>query len=299
MAKHSQNQRERLSYLEFRVSFTGQISRGDLVKRFGISEAAATRDLALYREEVPGNLEFDSAAKIYRIGRGFAFYYLKHVEPNRLLLALVHGIGDDFGSIPECLIPCELPAQLRVPPAEILAAVSRSIAQKAVLQMEYLSETGNHGTREIVPFSLVSTGLKWMVRGYCRHRSRFSHFVLSRIKNAEVLSDSEPKKEELKEHDDEWNRMLKLELIPHPAAPANTKAMTEQEFQMIDGAYILRVRAALAGFVLRLWSVDCSEGMDLKTFPLSIRNRIALHDVDNSILAPGYKKIATVKSNTD
>ena len=57
---------------------------------------------------------------------------------------------------------------------------------------------------------------------------------------------------------------------------------------MTDGVYILRVRAALAGYVLRLWSVDCSPEQHHTTLPLCLRNLITLHDVDNALLAPGY-----------
>lgn len=288
MNQHTQNQRERLNYLEFRAFFTGQISRADLIQRFGISEAAATRDLAIYREEAVGNLEFDTVSKIYRIAKTFSLYYLKSVESNQLLRALVHGIGNDFGTAPESIIPCELPSRQHAPSADILAAVSQAICQKKVLRIEYLSDSGNHGPREIVPFNLAGTGLKWMVRAFCRRKGIFCHFILNRIKSAEVLWDSKPKEEETKENDDEWNRMLRLELIPHPAASVEHKAMAEQEFQMVDGVHILRVRAALAGFVLRLWSVDCSEDQRLTTFHLCLRNKLVLHDVDNAILAPGY-----------
>jgi hypothetical protein len=92
MAEHSQNQRERLNYLEFRLYFTGQISRADLMQRFGISEAAATRDLAIYRDEAAENLEFDTGTKIYRISKSFALSYLENIDPKQLLRALVHGL---------------------------------------------------------------------------------------------------------------------------------------------------------------------------------------------------------------
>lgn len=288
MNQHSQNQRERLNYLEFRTYFTGQISRADLTQRFGISEAAATRDLAIYRDEAKGNLEFDNVTKVYRIANTFTLHYLRGIESTQLLRALINGIGNDFGTAPESIVPCEFPSRQQAPPSEILAAVSRSICQKKVLRIEYLSDSGNHGPREIVPFSLAGTGLKWMVRAFCRRKGIFCHFILNRIKSADVLWDSMPKPEETKENDDDWNRMLRLELIPHPAASAEKKAMTQQEFQMVNGVHILRVRAALAGFVLRLWSVDCSQDQKLTLYPLCLRNRLALHDVENAVLAPGY-----------
>jgi predicted DNA-binding transcriptional regulator YafY len=288
MSEASQHQTERLNYLEFRVLFTGQIGRGDLMKRFGISEAAATRDLSRYREIAPDNLEFDSSTKTYRIGSRFTRSFLKDLESRQLLRALIQGMGDDFASNSGSMINCELPAEMHVLDTESLAAVCRAIYQKCALRIEYFSKSGNHGSREIVPFSLASTGLKWMVRAYCRRKQIFCDFVLNRIKTAEVLPRSFPAEHETREHDDEWNRFLKLELVPHPSASAEDRAKTEQEFRMSDGFYNLRVRASLAGFVLRLWSVDCSEDNKLSMLPLALRNRIVLHDVDSAKLAPGY-----------
>ena len=52
-----QPQRNRLAFVELRVRFIGDIRRQDLVSRFGIQSAAATRDLAIYKELAPGNIE--------------------------------------------------------------------------------------------------------------------------------------------------------------------------------------------------------------------------------------------------
>lgn len=67
LADVSQAQRERLSHIDLRLRFLGTIGRNGLVKRFGIKEAATTRDIALYRELAPQNLIFDTRAK--RTGR--------------------------------------------------------------------------------------------------------------------------------------------------------------------------------------------------------------------------------------
>lgn len=59
----SQAQRERLTYLEFRLYFMGQIGRPDLSARFGVAPAGATRDIAMYRELAPKNIDFIIAAR--------------------------------------------------------------------------------------------------------------------------------------------------------------------------------------------------------------------------------------------
>ena len=53
----AQAQRERLAFLELRAFFTGELRRSDIEARFGIKPAASSRDLALYREIAPENLE--------------------------------------------------------------------------------------------------------------------------------------------------------------------------------------------------------------------------------------------------
>lgn len=71
LAELTQSQRDRLAFIELRVRFVGEIRRQDLVARFGIQSAAATRDLALYKELSPGNIEYDPKGKAYVLGSDF------------------------------------------------------------------------------------------------------------------------------------------------------------------------------------------------------------------------------------
>ena len=56
-------QRDRLAFIELRVRFLGEVRRQDLFGRFGIQAAAASRDLAAYKDLAPGNLHYDSKNK--------------------------------------------------------------------------------------------------------------------------------------------------------------------------------------------------------------------------------------------
>src|SRR5471032_1258002 len=68
----SHAQRERFAYVEFRLYFMGEIGRPDLAARFGVAPAGATRDIAMYRELAPQNIDFDNSSKTYRISSAFA-----------------------------------------------------------------------------------------------------------------------------------------------------------------------------------------------------------------------------------
>lgn len=84
----SHAQRERLAYIDFRLYFMGEVGRPDLASRFGVAPAGATRDLALYREVAPQNIEFDGSNKIYRIVTNFAPLF-EHAPQRRSVGALL------------------------------------------------------------------------------------------------------------------------------------------------------------------------------------------------------------------
>lgn len=283
----NQAQRERLSHIDFKACFLGAIGRSDLVARFGIKEAAATRDITLYKDLAPDNLEYDTKAKIYI--RAPSFEPLFDYSPSQALAALAHGFGDDFVGKHKALIACETPAQLNNPDLETLSVLTRAIHQHKAVSLVYRSLSSGRSTREVVPFVLVDNGLRWHIRGYDRKRSRFSDFVITRISDPEILD--EPLKEhENREHDIQWNRIVELEIVPHPKLK-HPKTI-ETDYAMENGVLKVNVRAAVAGYVLRRWNVDCSEkhSMDGPEYHLWLKNRQALYGVDNLVIAPGYSQ---------
>jgi len=286
LANISQAQRERLSHIDFRLRFLGSIGRNDLVERFGIKEAAATRDIALYRELASRNLVFDTRAKRYY--RTEVFIPLFKYPTGQVLSALAYGFGDDFVTPHKPHIPCEVPTRLNTPHLDILAVLSRAIHQKKVIEMDYRSLSSGLSTRQIVPFALVDNGLRWHVRGFDRMRSRFGDFVINRISNPRIVQDLLIEEHELKDSDIQWNRIVGLEIVPHPRL--KHPETIEQEYDMVDGKLRVNVRAAVAGYVLRHWNVDCTKDHSLEGYEyhLWLRNRQALYDVENLVIAPGY-----------
>lgn len=286
LADISQTQQERLSHIDFKLRFLGTIGRNDLVTRFGIKAAAATRDITLYKELAPENLEYDTKAKIYTRSEPFTplFDYSRH----QALTALAHGFGDDFVAVHKSHIACEIPAQLNKPQLDTLSVLTRAIHQKRPVELTYRSLSSGQTTREIAPFVLVDNGLRWHVRGFDRMRSRFSDFVINRISDPNLISNSKIKEHETKDNDIQWNRIVELEIVPHPRL--RFPETIEHEYDMTDGILHVNVRAAVAGYVLRRWNVDCSDDHRLEgaEYHLWLKNRQALYGVDNLVIAPGY-----------
>lgn len=283
----SQSQRDRLAYIEFLLYFLGEIRRQDLMNRFRIGPAGATRDFAKYKEIFPENISFDSSSKIYVIGKNFAPTY-EHV-PERVLTALTQGFGDGVSSAGGALLTCEFPMMFNQPSMSVLAPVTRAINQKKTVKLRYYSHTSGASERVIVPFALVNDGLRWHARAFDRKSKDFRDFVITRMESTAVVDDTAIDKHELSSADIQWNRILELEIIPHPAQ--KHPEIIERDYGMIAGVLHIKVRAAIAGYLLRLWIVDCTPGHSLEgeEYRLCLKDDLALYGVSSAQFAPGYK----------
>ena len=284
----SQTQRERLAFLEMRAYFTGELRRADIEARFGIKPAASSRDIGAYREIAPNNLDYDGVARCYRPSESFKPLFEFHSE--RVLVWLLQGFGDGLDLGLKQAAPCEGPGQLVRPDLEVLGVITRSMCAKRALRVNYLSLSSGAKKREIVPVALADNGLRWHVRSFDRERGRFSDFVLTRIAKAQEI-DGEVAESELLAADEQWARMVDMEIIPHPGIKF-PKAV-EADYGMEDGSLRIKTRAALAGYVLRRWGIDSTDDhrLDPASHHLWLSNPQTLYGVESASLAPGREAV--------
>lgn len=287
----TQPQRDRLAFVELRVRFIGEIRRQDLVSRFSIQSAAATRDLALYKDLAPGNIDYDSKGKTYVTGNDFRPVF--DFPPERVLAWLSQGFGDGEPAQLKAWIVSEIPSRITHPDLGTLACVTRAIHQKSPLKIRYHSISSGRSDREIVPFALLDNGLRWHVRAFDRKSQEFRDFVITRIKNPVVMKGAEVQPHERSDQDIQWTRIVELELVPHPDQPR--PEITEMDYSMDSGVLRMKLRAATAGYILRQWSVDCSPDHSLRghEYRLWLKDHLALYGVKNALLAPGYVSMRT------
>jgi WYL domain len=288
----SQNQKERLAFLELKLYFSGELRRADIEGRFGVKPAAASRDLALYREWAEQNIEYDLLARCYRPTRGFVPLF--PFQPDRVLSWLSQGFGDGLELKLKTLAPYEGPGQLFRPDLTILSALTRALCAQQALTIDYLSLSSGLKTRDIVPVALADNGLRWHLRAYDREHQRFGDFVITRITRVESLPEAPAEHEGLLA-DEQWLRMVDLELVPHPGL--RWPDAVAADYRMSAGVLRLKTRAALAGYVLRRWSVDTSpdHSLDPASHHLWLSNPQTLYGVESAALAPGYPRSGAVE----
>jgi hypothetical protein len=184
-------------------------------------------------------------------------------------------------------IPCEGAGELMQPDFGSLSEITRAIHHGHVLQISYLSLSSGAAKKIIVPVALADNGLRWHVRAYDRQRKRFADFVLTRIDKVKALDELAASHERI-EADEQWNRRIELRMRPHPGLKHPEAIMAD--YRMQNGLVTLNVSAALAGYALLRWAVDCSPewSLDSARHHLCLADRSVLEGVDSAVLAPGF-----------
>jgi len=297
LADLTQPQRDRLAFVELRVRFIGEIRRQDLVTRFGIQSAAASRDLALYKELAPGNIDYDTRGKSYVLGPDF--HPIFDFPPERVLSWLTRSFGDGEPMRLKAWVASESPSRLTHMDLDVLASVTRAIHQACPLGSEYHSISSGRTEREIVPFALIDNGLRWLVRAFDRKSQEFRDFVINRIKCPVALKAQLVAPHEMSDQDIQWTRIVELELVPHPNQPR--PEIAEMDYGMTGGMVKMKLRAATAGYILRKWSVDCSADHSLRgpEYRLWLKDHLALYGVKNAVLAPGYAPLDAARAGAE
>ncbi len=280
-------QKQRLAYIDFKLMFVGHVNRSELVAYFEQGLSSATRDINLYKELAPKNMEYDPRDKRYY--QGAKFQPLFQHDPRKTLMKLSHDITDGFDAIGDINFPVEAPSQLNIPDIWIVAKLVQAVINKKAVNVIYTSLSSGSGARDIVPHSIVDNGLRWHVRAFDRKTKSFRDFVLTRITKV-TIKDDELSQQEEKLEDHQWMRMMPLHLVPHPAVEHPTAIALD--YAMTNGVLELNVRAALAGYLLRRWNVDCTEDASLQggEYQLWLSNRQTLYGAENLAIAPGYSE---------
>lgn len=268
---------QRLQYIEITAYYAGVVTRTDVARAFGISDAAATKDLNLYGQLAPNNLSYKHSLFGFIPTPGFK-EIVADLSPATALPQIAANSpapGDTVSDQSLFGIPAEyLPLPARLPEKPVLAQVTRSIRHGTKCRIRYrsLSDRDSGDARIIEPHSLVNTGLRWHVRGYNEDTFDFRDFVLSRIAEADQID--EPA-ESSAQYDDDWVELATIILKPHPALPEQKRKSLSLDYGSNTEEIELTVRRSLAGYLLQRLSVDTTADYSLNpnAYQLVIENR--------------------------
>jgi len=274
------NTRQRMQYIEMMAYYTGVVSRSNVARTFGISDAAATKDLKLYGDLAPENIIYKQSLFGFVPTSSFEGMFTD-LSPKKVLPLIAGNLPMSGGPMSDELIygiPTEsLPLPSRLPGQKIVAQVTRAIHQHKKLRVLYNSLSDRLAldeTRIIEPHSLINTGLRWHIRAYNEETFDFRDFVLSRISEAEVINEAA---ESSIEFDDDWVEQVVLKLMPHPGLTARKQQNLLLDYGADNGEGVIEVgiRRALLGYQLQRLAVDTTidHSLNPNAYQLVLSNR--------------------------
>ncbi|WP_374313580.1 WYL domain-containing protein [Dongia sp.] len=243
----------RLEFIEFRLFWEGSINRADLVEVFGVSVPQASKDLTLYQERAPGNMEYDTRAKRYVAAEQFV---LRFLEPDPYVYL------SQLRSVAEGAVPAHDSWISALPSADIALTPRRDIDIKVLrkildacresVSLDIFYQSMNQARpdpiwRRITPHAFGYDGFRWHARAYCHLEHKFKDFLLPRV--LEVGAKGEPGV--TGEQDWLWNNYFDVIIGPHPALTASQKKVVAKDYGLDHGNGVLTVRYAMLFYVLK------------------------------------------------
>ncbi|MEQ1718482.1 MAG: WYL domain-containing protein [Hyphomicrobium sp.] len=244
---------QRLEFIEFRVFWEGGVRRADIINMFGVSVPQASKDLTLYQEQAPGNVEYDKSAKRYVASREFRPKFLQ--PDSDTYLSRLRTLAEGLAQPEESWIGYRPVSDIALTPhREVESTVLRAVldAMRDLQSLEVLYQSMNSVRpdpvwRRMSPRAFGYDGFRWHARGYCHIDRKFKDFLLPRI-----LDVRNPGEGGADGKDDPlWNEHVAVEITPHPLLTESQKRVVAKDYGMQDGKSVLSVRTAMLFYVLK------------------------------------------------
>lgn len=238
---------ERHLFLEMLALWQGYIRNKDLVDQFAITRQQAYQDIRVYQERYPQRLN-KMASGPYQ----FTAQYLSQA-PKHSLEHYLQWLSTGQFYAPQPSLNTVLGEQCFVPQRyvapQVIATLTEAIRQQKRVELGYVSLSNPEWQGRIFhPHTVVKTGLRWHVRGYCEKSQDYRDLVLSRCRgDAELLDVSEHTKDD----DRVWHTQVDLIFAPDPRLSEAQREVIVHDYQMENGQLHITTRAALVDYLLK------------------------------------------------
>ena len=244
---------QRLEFIEFRLFWEGTINRSDIIDYFSVSVPQTSKDLALYQERAPGNMEYDKRAKRYVAADRFV---LRFLDPDPYAyLGQLRSIADGSIGANESLIAAPPSADVALTPKrgveiEVLRKVLEAVREVGSIEVLYQSMNADRPEpiwRRMTPHAFGFDGFRWHARGFCHLEHKFKDFLLPRILDARAKGAAGSQGDQ----DWLWNNFFDVHIAPHPDLTESQKGVVAKDYGFEDGHGVLTVRYAMLFYVLK------------------------------------------------
>jgi len=256
-------QRERFRFMEATLLWEGSIQRARVSDVFGVAANHVTKDLRDYETSYPRSLVFDPRLRTYVPGPRFVPRYASDDPTEYLGLQLAYAESGSAAVLPLLSGGSAVPSVALPSPAHgitrlVLQQIIHAIRREQGVELVYHSLRSDKPSRRTIwPHALVHTGTRWYARAWDGQSNEFRHFVLQRMEGPTPVLEAPPA---LASKDTDWQAMVTLEVVPHPALNPHQQKVIAREYGMrsIKGGLVwpVRLRRCLVGYFVRRYGLD-------------------------------------------
>lgn len=264
-----ERQQHRLKYLELCALVLGEVNRKNIMDRFGVQVAYASRDINEYQTISGHKLNYDTRLKSYRPVDWFLPHFCHDTEDAIDLLSnwspslhgqakmVVVGLGNRTELIKN------MPDLLSVAP------VIRALHLKTKVEIVYISRTSGETNRMISPHSLIRTGSFIYVRAFDQLSGEFRSFKLNRIKHSRQIQIS-PAESEIEASDLDWTTEIQVTFGLNDGVQG--RAAIAFDYGLENDERTVTLRKAVVPYFLMDWNIAPLEHPHLPPvlFPLKV-----------------------------
>jgi hypothetical protein len=255
---------QRLEFIEFRLFWHGDVSRGDLTSYFGVSVPQASNDLALYKELAEENIRYDTSRKRYVPTQEFQPKFMKPNADNYLtqLKAIsdgVIGMADTWIADAPAFDALPIPSR-RIDPYK-LRILLKGVREHRSIEIYYQSMNPARQEaiwRRITPHAFSHDGFRWHVRAFCHETHKFKDFIISRCRD--LRDEGEPGAAPA--DDIQWHSFFDVVLEPNPDLTESQRRTIALDYNMPDGRATIPVRCALLYYFEKRLRLDVDARKD-------------------------------------
>lgn len=250
----------RLAFIDFRLFFTGILSRSDIINEFAVSEITATRILNEYKKIRPGNLLYNNKNKKFTMSN--EFIPLIDISAEDALDMLASGFDKNKVLRGRKIVVFER-IGIYMPPLDKVnvAKITRAIFNKTKIKCYYNSiRSGDDSERKLSPLVILFDGRNWIFRAYqedSKTKINYKNFNFARVEKVEELTEVINNEFDLN-YDDLWGKFLPVELEINPILGDDVKNEIRRDYNIPDGKdkILFTERAAFLWIIFNEWSVD-------------------------------------------
>lgn len=246
----------------------GRVSRSRLIAEYGLSPIRASEWLRDFRESYPDWGTWDPKLKSY-VATSTAYAEAEKVGDSRQLSPITpmltpYVLSEQGGQM-------SLSWNFVHTSPHTFSRLNLAIADRRRVRFHYCSMNNPEPhERTIEPHSVIKTGRRWHVRGYCVDKMDFRDFVLGRMSKVKLLPEASMVDVA---SDIAWSTFLSVRIIAHPKLSQAQQMVVRNEYFKGTSARVESCRAALLNYLIQ--ELMAATDVDRQTppdFQLAIEN---------------------------